>query len=103
MTAEQLLTRAEDRLPVAPNGAAPSAAAPLHTLTTKQRALLGLVVDYYRVTGEPCSASYLARRMGVHHSTIQQHLAVLHHKGWLLTAKGPAVPLLTEERRADLG
>jgi LexA DNA binding domain-containing protein len=65
-------------------------------LPTKQRVILELVIQYYRLTGEPCSASYLARRLRVHHSTVQQHLLVLHKKGWLLTATGPAVPALTE-------
>jgi hypothetical protein len=65
-------------------------------LPTKQRVILELVIQYYRLTGEPCSASYLARRLRVHHSTVQQHLSVLHRKGWLRTANGPAVPLLTE-------
>lgn len=69
-------------------------------LPTKQRVILELVIQYYRVTGEPCSASYLARRLHVHHSTVQQHLSVLYKKGWLHTANGPAMPVLDGLRDA---
>jgi DNA-binding IclR family transcriptional regulator len=60
------------------------------TLTTKQRAVLEVIDAYQRATGEPCSASLLARRLRVHHSTIQGHLSALHRKGWLLTPNAPA-------------
>jgi Mn-dependent DtxR family transcriptional regulator len=60
------------------------------TLTTKQRAVLEVIGAYQRATGEPCSASLLARRLRVHHSTIQGHLSALHRKGWLLTPNAPA-------------
>lgn len=83
----ELLVRADSAV-----GAPPRA--PAHTLSTRQRVLLEIVIQYYRLTGEPCSASYLARRMHVHHSTVQEHLAVLHRKGWIVTASGPAVPRL---------
>lgn len=63
--------------------------APLQTLTTKQRALVEAIDAFERLTGEPCSASYLARRMNVHHSTVQKHLFLLFRKGWLRTPNAP--------------
>lgn len=62
-------------------------------LTTRQESVLVLVSDYYRATGEPCSASYLARRLSIHHSTVRDHLIALHRKGWLRSPNTPAVPL----------
>lgn len=79
------LTRAEDRPPATPDGAEP-----LHTLTTKQRAMLILIDQHERGTGEPCSASWLARRLLVDRTTIRQHLEALYRKGWLRTASTPA-------------
>lgn len=84
---EELLTRAYDRPPVSPDGAAP-----LHTLTTKQRALLIIIERYYKATGEACPGRYLARRLNVHHSTVQQQLAELHRKGWLRSPSAPSAP-----------
>lgn len=65
-----------------------------HTLPTQQRVIVELVLQYHHVTGEPCSASHLARRLRLHHSTVQQHLRELYRKGWLTTATGPAIPRL---------
>lgn len=70
------------------------APAPVYTLPTKQRVILEIVLEYHHMTGEACPASYLARRMRLHHSTVQEHLSVLHRKGWLTTATGPAIPRL---------
>jgi len=64
--------------------------APLHTLTTKQRRLLEAIDGYQRATGEACPAALLGRRLHVHHSTIQKHLATLHRKGWLRSPNAPA-------------
>lgn len=69
------------------NGAAPQM--PLRTLTTKQRAIVEAVDAFERAAGEPCSASFLARRLRVHTSTIQGHLSALHRKGWLQTPNSP--------------
>lgn len=80
----ELLTRGEQRELQEP--------APAHTLPTKQRAILEIIRDHYRMTGEACSARYLARRLSIHHSTVQEHLRVLYRKGWLMTATGPAIP-----------
>lgn len=62
-------------------------------LTARQRDVLRVIEGYCQVTGEPCSARYMARRLSVHHSTIQQHLAALHRKGWLRTPNAPAMPV----------
>ena len=61
-------------------------------LTARQKDIMVEVANYYIATGEPAPIRYLARRMDVHHSTIQDHLRALNRKGWLATA-GPAVPL----------
>lgn len=63
---------------------------PLRTLTTQQRKVLEAVAAYYVVTGEACSTMYLARRLSLHHSTVQEHLVALFHKGWLKTPNAPA-------------
>lgn len=61
-------------------------------LTTKQRALYQAITTYVRVTGEPCSASYLARKFSMHHSTVRNHLEELHRKGYLEAPNTPAMP-----------
>lgn len=68
-------------------------AAPLCTLTTKQRQILTAIDRYTRATDEPCPGNYLARRFDLHHSTVQKHLEVLHRKGWLCGPNAPAVLL----------
>lgn len=65
---------------------------PLPTLTTRQRAVLDVVVGYYRATHEPCSAALVARRVGLHHSTVQEHFLALHRKGWIRRPSPRAVP-----------
>jgi predicted ArsR family transcriptional regulator len=62
---------------------------PLNALTLKQRRLVEAIDEYWRATGEPCSAYYLARRIGVHHTTIREHLEALHRRGWVLTPNAP--------------
>lgn len=69
-------------------------AVPHNQLSLQQQRVLALVMDFYRVTGEGCSASYVSRRLSLHHSTAQQHFSVLHRKGWLRSDRGPAVPFL---------
>jgi transposase len=59
-------------------------------LTTRQQDVLTAITRYNRVTGEPCPASYLARRFEVHHSTVQDCISALHQKGWLLGPNSPA-------------
>lgn len=69
-------------------------AVPHNQLTLRQQKVLALVTDFYRVTGEPCSASYISRRLSLHHSTIQTHILALYRKGWLRSPGGPATPFL---------
>jgi Mn-dependent DtxR family transcriptional regulator len=66
--------------------------APMHTLPTKQRVMLELILQYHHVTGEACSPMQLARRLSLHHSTVQEQLQALYQKGWLNTASGPVIP-----------
>lgn len=65
---------------------------PLVQLPGRQRMVLDAIIRYHRVTGEPCPASYLARRLSIHHSSVQRHLELLHRKGWLRGANAPAMP-----------
>jgi predicted ArsR family transcriptional regulator len=76
-----LLTRSVDQ--------GPPPRVPLNTLTLKQRRLVEAIDQFTRATGEPCSAHYLARRIGVHHTTIREHLEALHRRGWVLTPNAP--------------
>lgn len=61
-------------------------------LTVRQRSVLGIISDYCRVTGEACTANYVARRLELHHSTVQEHISALHRKGWLRGPNAPAMP-----------
>ena len=61
-------------------------------LPAQQRIVLDIVIRYYRVTGEACPASHIARKIARHHSTIQEHLSALFAKGWLVTANTPSRP-----------
>lgn len=63
---------------------------PICALTLKQRRLVEAIDEHCRFTGEPCSASYLARRVGVDSSTIREHLAALYRRGWVRTPNAPA-------------
>lgn len=63
---------------------------PLHALTTRQRHVLELIDRFEQATGEPCSASYLARRFALDTKTVRGHLSALHRKGWLRTESSPA-------------
>lgn len=63
---------------------------PLNLLTTKQRSVLTAIDRYVQATGEPCPATWLARHLRVHHSSIQRHVYLLHRKGWLRTPNAPS-------------
>lgn len=52
-------------------------------LTERQREVFVLVTRYTELCEEPPSVSFLARRMGVHRNTVQQHLSAIHRKGWI--------------------
>lgn len=52
-------------------------------LSDRQRDVLSVIEEYTSHFHEPPSVSFIARRLGLHHSTIQMHLESLQHKGWL--------------------
>lgn len=62
---------------------------PVHQLTTAQRRVLEWIERYETALDEPCPSGFVARRMGLHHSTIQQHITALHRKGWLRSNSSP--------------
>jgi Mn-dependent DtxR family transcriptional regulator len=61
---------------------------PLHALSTQQRRIVEIVAAIEEATGEACGRRLLARRLNVHHTTVQDHLAALHRKGWLKSDRG---------------
>lgn len=65
---------------------------PRFLLSVKQRKVLEFVERYVNATAEPCPASFIARAMSVHHSTVQEHLGALHRHGWLRAPNPPAFP-----------
>jgi len=62
-------------------------------LAGRQRAVLELIQAYYRVAARRAdppryrypSVAYLAARLGLHPTTVQDHLEALYRKGWLRT------------------
>ena len=52
-------------------------------LTARQREIYSLITQYTAVAGEPPSVCFIARRVGVHRTTVQFHLEAIHRKGWL--------------------
>ena len=52
-------------------------------LTDRQRAVLATAAQYYAATGEACSVSYVARRLGVSRAAIRDHVQRLADKGFL--------------------
>lgn len=68
-------------------------APPEPTLTHRQHEILALVERVYEATGEPVSASYVCRRLGLkHHEAVRGHFEALYRKGWLETETSPATP-----------
>jgi Mn-dependent DtxR family transcriptional regulator len=63
---------------------------PAALLPTQQRRVLEVIQAYDHATEQPCPATVIARRLRVHHSTIQKHLIALHRKGWLRSPGAPA-------------
>lgn len=61
--------------------------------TTQQRKVLLVIERYVEMSGEPCPAAFIARKLLLHHSTVQEHLRELYRKGWLRTPNAPAMPL----------
>ena len=61
-------------------------------LTDRQRVVLAEIVRYNVDNGEGCPARYIARRLSLHHSTVQQHIGYLRRKGFLRSSGSPSVP-----------
>lgn len=70
---------------------------PEFLLSVQQRRVLAAIQAYHRATGEPCPGRYLARRLAMHHSTVQRHVEVLHRKGHVRGPNPPSVPLDTSQ------
>lgn len=80
------------RSDAAPDPGRRSKRVPRMDLPPRQRAVLDVIIQYYRATHEPCPAALVARRIGVSHPTVQEHILALFRKGWLVTANTPAKP-----------
>lgn len=52
-------------------------------LTPRQRDVLRVLTQYTAAVGEAPPLRYVARRLGLHHSRVAEHLRELHRKGWL--------------------
>jgi Mn-dependent DtxR family transcriptional regulator len=52
-------------------------------LADRQRDVLNTIVRFFVHTGEHPSVCYVARRLGIHHKTVQQHIEALYRKGYL--------------------
>ena len=66
-------------IPTAPE----NRAQPPEALTDRQREVYAEMVRYGKFAGEAPSVRFLARRLGLHWTTVQQHIEAIHHKGWL--------------------
>lgn len=86
MAADQAMARA---LAMAPADPSIEHGAPL---APRQEAVLRLISDYRAATGETPTTSFLARRLNLHHATVQEHLARLHRKGWLRSPTPGGLP-----------
>lgn len=53
------------------------------SLTDRQRVVLATIAQHYASTGEACSVTYVARRLGVSRATIREHVQRLADKGFL--------------------
>ena len=66
--------------------------AAIQGLTCRQAQVLDAAAAYYAATGEPCSVSYLARRLALSRATVREHLEALARKGWLPAPCPPSIP-----------
>lgn len=66
-------------------------------MTRRQRDVYALLVQFRRATGESPSVAYLARRLRLHHSVVQQHLDGLFRRGWLLSPTPDGLRCLHDE------
>ncbi len=68
---------------------AEASASELVRLTQKQAEVLSEITRYHDATGEPCRASYLARRLDMSRECVRGHVAALARKGWLRSTGSP--------------
>lgn len=62
-------------------------------ITDRQAEVMKLVQAYCDFHGtDGCPASFVADRLKLHYSTVREHFAVLHRKGWLVSESCPATP-----------
>lgn len=59
------------------------------TLSPRQREVLDLIRAHVELVGEAPPATLIARRLNLHHSTVQAHLRALADRG-LLRSASPA-------------
>ena len=52
-------------------------------IAVRQRDVLRLAMRYQDATGDPATVEYLAKKLGIHRKTVQQHLDALYRKGYL--------------------
>ena len=67
-------------------------------LSPRQAEVLRVIVRFYEATGEHPSERYLSRRLGVHLTVIQGHVAALFKKGYLATPTPGGLRCLHIER-----
>jgi Mn-dependent DtxR family transcriptional regulator len=70
-------------------------------LTSRQRDVLRVIVRFTESTGEAPSARYVARRLGLHLTTVQEHLQAMHEKGWLSSPSPAGIRCLDAPEEAD--
>lgn len=54
-------------------------------LADGQRRVLRVIQQFQDATGELPTTAYVARRLNLHHATVQEYLRACHRKGWLRT------------------
>jgi hypothetical protein len=63
-----------------------------YLLTARQQEVLTFIQEVHRVTGEPCSARLVARRMDISLERVRHIVVTLHRKGFLRSASDRAQP-----------
>lgn len=56
-------------------------------LTNRQREVYEEIERYTDFAQEPPSVAFIARRLGMHWTTVQEHLEALHRKHWIPSAR----------------
>ena len=63
----------------------------VQALSDKQRLVLRTIEKYINDAGRPPTERYVAWRLGLHWTTVREHIHALYRKGWL-EAPSPGVP-----------